>query len=105
MSHEPVDTVNKPCEATRSLHLPPGHHSIRPHGCRLSRNKIIVPITAQVPSFSQAQEKVLVVRWAPPRLNYAQTHMDGGTHPRINPCYSTTSVSEFPFFIASLSSL
>lgn len=56
MSHEPADTVNKPYEAKWSLYLPLGHHSKRPHSCHLSRNKIIMPITAQVPSFSQAQE-------------------------------------------------
>lgn len=55
MSHEPVDTVNKPCEAKQSLYLPLGHHSKHPHSCCLSRNNSIVPITAKVPSFSQAQ--------------------------------------------------
>jgi len=56
MSHEPVDTVNTPCEAKWSLYLPLGHQSKRPHSCHLSRNKITVPITAEVLRFSQAQE-------------------------------------------------
>lgn len=56
MSYEPVDTVNKPCEAKWSLYLPLGLHSKCRHICGLSRNKISVPIMAQVLSFSQAQQ-------------------------------------------------
>lgn len=93
MSHEPTDTVNNPCEAQQSLNLPLGHHSKRPRSCRLSRNRIIVPVTAQVPRLFPGS------RSKPCCLGYTQTHVDGGTHPHIHPCQSTVSVSNLPFFV------
>lgn len=101
MSHEPTDAVNKPCEARRSLNLPLGHHGKRPRSCRLSRNRIIVPITARVPSFSQAPEVNLVV-WVTPRRTWTEALIPTSIRVIAQPVYRTSLSSSKSFFAMTM---